>query len=388
MTSFETVLVGLIIVGCAVGFFWREGKGILQFWFSMHFRQIELQRRMRENISLHETQAIEALLEVCSHYQKDKFEDEGDLEFSSTTFCLINRIAGIYYPEENEPVYKARIGDVLSAFQQMNQKILVMMETSDLKALTQFRLSEVMSRSKVKNNSSFVPAFIVRRLRLIVLKALWIQWLLLVGESAMKVYGDQKADEIPEPESLLDEMDQLKEESDLSLPDEVREIVESSRKKILFALKPLSWEDAKTLYVLLTENIAEAWHPESPDPLYEMRVYDLLKSLASYLEWAGQLNHKPVLNKMLGLRLSPLKGVKEVALPFTDNKLFDWLQKYQVGRAAKWSKTIFKTLQKKQPAILFRDVAMGVVKEGGKRWLILILHDKIAEESNKLYKTS
>ena len=91
---------------------------------------------------------------------------------------------------------------------------------------------------------------------------------------------------------------------------------------------------------------------------------------------------------MLGLRLSYITGTREVAAPFAESKLFDWAKKYQVGRAAKWSKTIFKTLQKKQPAILFRDVAIGLVMEGGKRWLVLVLHDKIAEESNKLYKTT
>ncbi|MDE1044662.1 MAG: hypothetical protein OSA05_05255 [Nitrospinaceae bacterium] len=56
-----------------------------------------------------------------------------------------------------------------------------------------------------------------------------------------------------------------------------------------------------------------------------------------------------------------------MALTFSDNKLFDWIKKYQVGRAAKWSKTIFKTLKKKQTVILFRDEAIGVVKEGCKR---------------------
>ena len=140
----------------------------------------------------------------------------------------------------------------------------------------------------------------------------------------------------------------------------------------------------KSIYISLAENIAQVWHPESAAPLYEVRIYDLLKS--GYLEWIGNLGQKPVLNKMLGLRLSHLTGVKEVAMPFADNKLFDWIKKYRVGRAAKWSKMIFKTVQKKQPAILFRDVAMGLVKEGGKRWLVLYLHGKIAEEANRLYK--
>ena len=174
----------------------------------------------------------------------------------------------------------------------------------------------------------------------------------------------------------------------LSLPDEVRAIAEASRKKILFSLKPLPSAEVKSLYILLAENIARAWHPESSAPLYEVRIYDLLKILTEYFEWAGQLKQKPVLNKMLGLRLSFLKRARDMANPFGENKLFEWVEKYQVGRAAKWSKTIFKTLQKKQPAILFRDVAIEVVKEGGKRWLILILHDKIAEESNKLYKVA
>jgi hypothetical protein len=79
--------------------------------------------------------------------------------------------------------------------------------------------------------------------------------------------------------------------------------------------------------------------------------------------------------------------VREVVLPFSDNKLFDRIKKYQDGRAAKWSKIILKTLQKKQPTVLFRDVAIGVVKECGKRWLILYLHDKIPDETNRLYKT-
>ena len=106
------------------------------------------------------------------------------------------------------------------------------------------------------------------------------------------------------------------------------------------------------------------------------------------MEWTGQFSQKLVINKMLGLRMSHLTGARKVVLPFSGNKLFGWVEKYQVGRAAKWSKTIFKTLQKKQPAILFRDAAIGFVKEGGKCWLILYLHDKIAVETNKLCKTS
>jgi hypothetical protein len=46
---------------------------------------------------------------------------------------------------------------------------------------------------------------------------------------------------------------------------------------------------------------------------------------------------------------------------------------------------LYRTLKKKQPGILFRDVVFGVVKEGGKRWFVLYLQGKIAAEANKLY---
>jgi hypothetical protein len=46
---------------------------------------------------------------------------------------------------------------------------------------------------------------------------------------------------------------------------------------------------------------------------------------------------------------------------------------------------LYKTLQNKQPEILLRDIAFGVVKEGGKRWVVLYLHGKVAVEANKLY---
>jgi hypothetical protein len=377
------LLAGLI--GVVAVFFWREGRGIFRLWRSIDARKIKFEHRKHENISSKERQAIEVVLETCSRYQREKlFYGEG-LRFLPDTLHLISQVAAIYYPDEKAPMEKARIGNMLSAFLEVNRKILDMLEIPGLERLTQFRLREVMPGFAAdKKNSSFAPDFFKRRVRLMVVRALWVQWMLFVGESAIKVYAEHRADEIPEPETLLDEMDQLQDEADLSLPDEVREIVERSRKKILFAVKPLPSKEVKSIYISLAENIAQVWHPESAAPLYEVRVYDLLKS--GYLEWIGNLGQKPVLNKMLGLRLSHLTGVKEVAMPFADNKLFDWIKKYQVGRAAKWSRTIFKTVQKKQPAILFRDVAMGLVKEGGKRWLVLYLHGKIAEETNRLFK--
>jgi hypothetical protein len=387
MTLFNTVLVGLIIAGCIAGFFWQGSHGIIRLWQFMEARKKQFEEK--RGLSAQESQAIDLVLETCSDCRKKNFSSEADFRFFPDTLHLISQIASIYYPDEKVPAEKARIGKVLAAFLEMNQKLLSMLELPGLEELTQFRLREVLPgfEANNKNNSlQFIPTFITHRVRMMLVRMLQVQWMLLVGEAAIKVYGEHQADEVPEPETLLDEMDQLKDETDFSLPDEISGIVETSRKKILFSLKPLPWAEAKSIYILLAKNIARSWHPESSAPLYEVRIYDLLQSLAGYLEWTGNLSRKPVLNKMLGLRVSHLIRAREVTVPFTDNKLFDWAKKYQVDRAAKWSRTLLKTLQKKQPGILFRDVAMGIVKEGGKRWLILHLHAKIAEESNKLYK--
>ena len=91
------------------------------------------------------------------------------------------------------------------------------------------------------------------------------------------------------------------------------------------------------------------------------------------------------ISKILKIRITQLTQAKTMVLPLGEYRIFDWMSRYQVGRIAKWSNTLYRTLQKKQPGILFRDVVFSVVKEGGKRWLVLYLHGKIAAEANKLY---
>ena len=92
-----------------------------------------------------------------------------------------------------------------------------------------------------------------------------------------------------------------------------------------------------------------------------------------------------MLNKILKIKISQLTQAKDLALPLGQNKVMEWLNKYQLGGIAKWSHTLYKTLKKRQQGIFLRDIAFGVVKEGGKRWLVLYLHGKVAVETNKLY---
>ena len=169
------------------------------------------------------------------------------------------------------------------------------------------------------------------------------------------------------------------------MPEGVKLIVESSKKKIIFSPTVISWRKVGQIYFTLTDQIARHYHSDSPYPIYEVRVCDLLKSVADSLEGVARLGQKPVLNKILKIKISQLTQAKDLALPLGQNKVMEWVNKYRVGGIAKWSHTLYKTLQNKQPGILFRDIAFGVVKEGGKRWLVLYFHGKVAVEANKLY---
>ena len=150
-------------------------------------------------------------------------------------------------------------------------------------------------------------------------------------------------------------------------------------------MKPISWKKAEKIYFNLGEQIARYYHTDSEFPIYEMRVCDLLKSVSSFLEGLGQRGQNPLFNKILKIRIIQLTQAREIALPLGENKLLEWVNSYQVGQIAKWSHILFKTLQKKQPGILLRDVVFSMLKEGGKRWLVLYFHGKIAAEANKLY---
>ena len=147
----------------------------------------------------------------------------------------------------------------------------------------------------------------------------------------------------------------------------------------------ISLKQAGNIYFTLADQIARYYNSESSYPFYEVRVCDLLKSVSESLDGIGRLQRKPVLNKLHKIRISQLTQARDIVLPLGQNKVFEWTNKFQVGRIAKWSHTLYRAIQKKQPGILFRDVVFALVKEGGKRWLVLYFHDKIAVEANKLY---
>ncbi|MBT5468998.1 MAG: hypothetical protein HOK41_00200 [Nitrospina sp.] len=341
-----------------------------------------------------EKQVIQETLRVCEKLKKVSLEE---WDFKSETFSLVEKIAFIYHPDARAPMEQARLGDVLEAVQEANQKVLNVIHLPRINYITQFRVIQIFesfNSSSDDNNSDreknpgiwnrlLKPVLLIGQTR--VVRSLLIQWMLLVGEAAIKIYGTNPEESDVEAEAILAEWDSLQDEPSLPLPENVEQIVSSSKKEILFSATSISWKRARQIYFSLADQIARHYHSDSPCPIYEVRVCDLLKSVADSLEGIGRLGQKPVLNKLLRVRVSQLTQARDLALPLGQNKILEWVNKYQVGLVAKWSHTLYKTLQKKQPGILLRDVVFGVVKEGGKRWLVLHLHRKIAIEANKLY---
>ncbi|MEK9628659.1 MAG: hypothetical protein VW455_06520 [Nitrospinota bacterium] len=331
-----------------------------------------------------EKKAIDETLNACDQMQEVDLEN---LDLKSVSFSLIEKIASIYHPNVSSPMEQARLGDVLDVLQNSSQKILHIIHLPQINYVTRFRVIQVFGDSKVSSpEKNLLSGAVYRRFQIWVLRSLLIQWLLMVSESAIRVYRENFEEEGVEAEAILAEWETLQDEPEVSFPEEVQQIAEASKKEILFSATTISWQKASQLYFTLADQIARHYHPESISPIYEARVCDLLKSVSDSLEGLSNLGKKPVINKILNIRIHHLTQAKEMALPLGENKILDWVNRHQVGRIAKWSHSLYKTLQKKQPGILLRDVVFGLIKEGGKRWLVLYLHGKIAAEANKLYR--
>ena len=83
--------------------------------------------------------------------------------------------------------------------------------------------------------------------------------------------------------------------------------------------------------------------------------------------------------------MSHLLKAKETADKVLDSQWFDLLKKYRVGSAVKYSSLAYKAFRRGHPGVLFKDLAYTVLREGGKRWLALYLHGKVAREADRVY---
>jgi hypothetical protein len=101
-----------------------------------------------------------------------------------------------------------------------------------------------------------------------VVKLLLIQWILLVGKTALKVYSGKQEEVEIEAEALLMDFENLMDESEKKLPEDVNLIVESSKNKIIFSPTVISWRKVGQIYFTLTDQIERHYHSDSAASIY------------------------------------------------------------------------------------------------------------------------
>lgn len=400
-----------------------KGYGVLQVRWLNTSRLRHLKERAAATTDERESGALQAVIARCESVRGRWILGESDLSLIENTRSLVTEIATLYHPQSSQPLAEARIEKILNAFLDIKTHLLQLTRLRGIREWTRFRLRHVVWLSeawKKKTQLEQTPAVqTIRRMKLyaivkwiytalrsldlvfwslkmavfflydIVFKVFLIRWTLLVGETTIRLYGDQDTGEDVLPEELLEGLDALpdqKEFQESGLTDGVRDLVDDSRKAILFHLGVMSWKEARQRYDQLVADIARTHHPEAERPLYEARLYDLLIGFSRFAEQIVNLNTKPVVNKMLRLRLSHLLKVKDAANWALENQAVELARKYKIGTAVKYSALIYRAFKKGHPGILLKDAALTLTQEAGKRWLLVYLHDKIAVDADWVYK--
>ena len=412
-----TILIGILTVLIV------KGYGILQVRWLNISRLQTLKQRATETSDPVERASLKTIMDRCETLRGRWVLGEADLALIEQTRSLVREIAELYHPQSTQPLAEARIEKILNAFLEMKTHVLQLTRLRGIREWTRFRLRHLVWLSQAwarKTQWEQTPTVkTVRRIKLIpivkwvytafrsldlvfwslkmtvfflydiVFKVFLIRWTLLVGETAIRVYSDREKDEDISPEELLEDMNALPDQKDVEetgLAGEVKQRVDASRNALLFHLGSISWKDARQRYDELIRDIARIHHPQAEQPLYEARLYDLLIGFSRFAEQIVNLNTKPVINRILKVRLSHILKMKDAANWALENQLVDLARKYKVGTAVKYSALIYKAFKKGHPGIIFRDVALILTREAGKRWLLVYLHDKIAVEADRVYK--
>ena len=156
--------------------------------------------------------------------------------------------------------------------QEANQKIIHIIHLPRIKYVIRFRLIQILEslttsyaeKPKVKKNTSEIKDFLFRplfrKLQIMVVRSLLVQWLLL-GEASLKVYGDNSiVEEDVEAEEILAGWDYLHHEVEVPLSKNVQQIAESMKKEIPFSANSISWKKAGENYFSLVYQIARHYH--------------------------------------------------------------------------------------------------------------------------------
>ncbi|NIQ01120.1 MAG: hypothetical protein GWO19_11715 [Nitrospinaceae bacterium] len=413
--------VGLV-AGLAAAAAWGllRGAGLLRLGIANAARLAELEKRKQAATNPQDRNALDAVIEPCRALRRQWILREEDFRIGAHTYDLVSRVAAGYHPDSPAPVTEARVRHLLSAFLDLKTRLLALSEERSLRRLIRFRvrhvllLSRAWEKKKAWDRSPVGRAvarfrlrfffkwiyFLVRFMDLsywmarmagsllqdVVFKMLLVRWYLWVGELSIQVYRDPAAEPDVDPDALFEDLPRVEEPASLTeLPDALREKVAASRKSLLYQTRLLEVSEVRRSIHRLVDTIARFHFPESDQPLYEARLDALLRGGARLAEQVAGVRDTPVLHRVLDLRLSHLLRLKGSADFLLDSPVWSWVRKYQVTRVVKLSRLLYQVVRRKHPGILFKDFALGITKEVGKRWGAVTLHDKVALEAHRIY---
>ena len=411
-----------VVFTFAVALVTIKGYGLIRIRGLNLSRLRELQRLEASAETDSKRRALGAIILQCLSIRKKWILTEDDLNLSENTLRLAREIATIYHPASKNSLDEARIGNLLKAFNEIKNSVSILTRMKGVRALTQFRLHHLYSLAqtwKWKTDWEQSPsAKRIRRYKLypvlkwvwalfrcmdlafwffkmlgyiiydVIFKILLVQWYLIVGELALQVYSDDKKEPEISNEEILRDLEEAPKEQDLlpeDLPEGIRNIAAASRKSIIMGLKTMSREKVREIYYQLVADIAGHYHPQSEKPLREAKMFDLLLGAIRLADEIGSLESKPLLNKLLAIRVSHILMVKNASDFVVEHPVVSKLSKYRVGDVLKYAALAYKAIGKRHPGVIVKDLAFTLAIEGGKRWFYIYLHDKILLEANAIY---
>ena len=423
----DTSTWNLLVPGLLLLFFlvilMARGFGVIKLeWLNIKSMR-EMRKIKQETNDPFQEEALEAILEHCKSLNSKWILMESDLSILENTYNLVEKIARSYHPKSSHPVEEARIRWVLQAFMDLKNRLLVLTTWRGVHAVTQFRIHHILLLSrawklkeewknwqavKFLSRHGLYPLFqwlfyLIRWLDLtfwairmmtfilqdVIFKVFMVRWYLIVGELAIQVYRSQEKEPDIQTEDLLEDLNSMPEMDSpmmADLPEEILKISESSRDDILFHSWSVEWKKAKGIYIQLVEDIARIHHPQSKQPIYEAKLFDLLMGGVRFSEKIAAIQNIAFFNKLLDLRVAHVMMVKDTADYLMRSQALSWIREYKLTYIFKYAFLLFKVIRRGNPALLFQDFVLTLAGEGFKRWLYLYLHDRITIEANSVYQ--
>ena len=347
-------------------------------------------------------------------------ETEWNIYDNAHDFIL--NIASSFHPDSRTPILEVRVGKLISGLKVLNKKLLDLTNSKGFKKMANFRFKHAISVHKVwekkqeweasqwakflkKVKLYFIAKWAFTAFRFFdisfwaiktftglthhfAIKTLLVHLYLELGEFAHSIYREEKKSDLDFDANLDDNWEDLSPDTNWTqtkVPTEIKIDLGPVRKDILFSKTFMDWNFVKNIYWESIKTIACHYHPNSENPLYEVKLYNGLIFASRLLDMASSLEKRPEIRKVLNIRIAQAVNLKNKVDTVLDFPIVEWLRKYKLGRVAQIASLAYKTIKNRHPGFLLKDLLTTLLTEGVKRWFYVSLFDKVVGETCILF---